>query len=112
MTLDEALRIGQMLVMFSMGALNLILFIKARSLKKLDAVEEKIDQQGRDAIEMDKRMSVLETTVKHMPTHNDLLGIRGELNQLNRTVSTVAERSTNTDRIVQLIQEHLMESKP
>jgi hypothetical protein len=57
----------------------------------------------------DKRISVLETTVEHMPTHGDMQSIQRELRDLNARVSGLDERSENLLDMVRTVQQHLLE---
>jgi hypothetical protein len=128
LTANDWIRLGQTLVMIASMALSVYLFLKARSTKatdelktgligfsaKLDGNDARMRQElqilvARDS-DMDKRLSVLETRVSHMPTHGDLQGIKNELSGLKSAVAAVDERSENILDMVQTIQKHLLEN--
>lgn len=61
-------------------------------------------------VDHERRLSIVESTLRHMPSHSDLLEIRGALGNLNAAVAAIGERSKTTHEMLQTIQEHLMES--
>lgn len=107
-------------------AVTVALYLRTRSTKVIDDLKRALsdgDSDLRTALEghasevattlrdHGHRLSVLETTVRHMPRHNDLIDIRRELSVLNGTVAAIEERSESTLEMVRSIQQHLMESK-
>lgn len=107
-------------------AVTVLLYLRTRSTKVIDDLRRALEGSDSDlrtaldghASEVattlrdhGHRLSVLETTVRHMPRHNDLTEIRRELSVLNGSISAIEERSQSTQEMVRSIQQHLMESK-
>lgn len=128
LSVHDWIKVAGILVLIANMGLSAYLFMKARSTKaiddltrshsllvgKLEGTEARTRQEiqllvQRDG-DMDKRLSVLETRVAHMPTHNDLAAIQMQLRDMSSDVATVIERSETTLEMVRSIQQHLVES--
>ena len=121
-SLDNVLRSVQIAVLLGSVGVNVWLWARGRNDKVLEALKAKDAEQSRLITDLTQatsshigslhtRVSVLETTVRHMPTHGDLQAIQRELRDINGTVSAVSERSEATLEMVRTIQAHLLESK-
>ncbi|MDC8012923.1 DUF2730 domain-containing protein [Tahibacter soli] len=128
-SLDNVLRSVQIAVLLGSVGVNVWLWVRGRNDKALDALKAKDAELSRqlgdtanttttqlvaltaNVAALGTRVAVLETTVRHMPTHNDLQAIQRELRDINGTVSAVSERSEATLEMVRTIQAHLLESK-
>ena len=121
-TVDNVLRSVQIAVLVGSVAVNIWLWARGRNDKVLEALKAKDAEQSRLINDLTQstsahvgslhtRVSVLETTVRHMPTHGDLQAIQRELRDINGTVSAVSERSEATLEMVRTIQAHLLESR-
>jgi acyl CoA:acetate/3-ketoacid CoA transferase alpha subunit len=129
-TVDQVLQLLQIVAIAASAVLNVYLYNRTRNstqmrehrkqMKKLEderragdaALHKRVDTISGDhlglASVLDRRVSVLETTVKHMPTHTDLTGIRAELANLNGNVAALGERSQSNNEMLHSIQRHLM----
>lgn len=124
---DTLLRLATLAVMMLSLIVNGFLYVRAADKKTLDVVrkdqrrgdaelKEQITslandwraKQARDG-EFQTRLSVVETQLKHMPTHGDLLAIRNEMRTLNEHVAAIGERSETTQSVLQSIQRFLLE---
>lgn len=125
--------LAQILAIVASAALNLYLFVKARNEKQITEIRK--ERRDGDAalhgrvdgvassirhethvlkgfqVDIDKRLSILETRVISLPTHNDLGGMRDNLSQLASDVSAITERSNATLATVHSIHKYLLESK-
>jgi len=130
MTLDQALRIAQVIAIFASGLLNVYLFFKTRNTTQMREHRGQISRLEKDRRDGDaklhqrietisgehkalgsdlvRRVSIVENTISHMPTHRDLTGIRDELSDLNGNVEALGERSKSNNEMLQSIQKHLM----
>jgi acyl CoA:acetate/3-ketoacid CoA transferase alpha subunit len=137
MTFDEFLRLAQVVAIAASAALNLYLFRKSRGAQDRKAAEAQVKQlqderrvgdsnlhKRIDAVskfandknlqsftrdmQLNKRISLVENTVAHMPTHADLTGIRSELADMNGNITALGERSKSNNEMLQSIQKHLM----
>lgn len=110
LNIDLALKIAQIAMLAASGGLSLYLFVRAADRRALEAISDQLPTMRAGAADMHTRLAVLETTVRHMPTHADLAGIQRELRELNSEVSALGERSETTLIAVRSIQGHLMET--
>lgn len=60
-------------------------------------------------LSLDRRVTQIEGNFKHMPTHDDLRRIETQLSGLNGEVSTLGERSERSNRMLEIIHEHLLD---
>lgn len=56
------------------------------------------------------RLTKLEARVDNLPTHRDLVDLRGDLQDVRDTVSTISGQMTTTVQMLRTIQEHLLEN--
>jgi len=123
---SDTLKLSHIAILLAILVFNVFLYQRTRSTKMAEDLKKALvegDADLRDLVDgyatrvgeslrdHGHRIAILETTIRHMPTHGDLLGIRGELNSLNGTVSALNERSETTHEMVRSIQQHLLESK-
>lgn len=129
MTMENALTALQILAIIGSSAVSLYLFRRAADTKALESVrgahqKASTELKGQMASlssdlrlaavrdgEMHARISVLETQMRHVPTHGDLMHIKNELRDVNGTLSAVNERSESTVEMVRSIQKYLLEHK-
>lgn len=124
LTLTEWLAMAQVGALGISVMLNLWLYFAVRSDSRWKAMFEAISQgDGQLAAELaridrhhgatqsviDRRLSVLETRVEAMPTHDDLTEILGQLSRIDRTLAGVGERSETTQESVRRIERYLLE---
>ena len=110
MDLTQIMPIAQIAAIVGSTAVSVYLFIRTADAKALASALEQIAALARSSTDQALRLAVLENTVRHMPTHNDLQAIQRELRELNSEVSALGERSETTLSAVRSIQEHLMEA--
>lgn len=102
------------------GVLNLYLFVKAKTDKRFedtnarvdeleDALSSAVTERKAHQAELHTRVSVLESQVEDLPTHNDLDKIRAELTSIRTSVATVEERSKIQLDGMRRIENHLLE---
>jgi len=126
---DNVLRVVQIAALLGSVAVNVWLWIRGRNDKAFEALRAKDADLGRQFNDLMQstaqqlvthtatdaalgtRVSVLEATIRHMPTHNDLQAIQRELRDISGSVAAVSERSEATMEMVRTIQAHLLESK-
>lgn len=127
--IDNALRLVQIAVLAGSVTVNIWLWQRGRNDKALESLkagdadlsrklselsvaagQHQVALTARDAA-LEMRVAVLETTIRHMPTHGDLQAIQRELRDLNGTVAGLSERSETTLDLVRTIQEHLLETR-
>lgn len=119
----------QILAILGSACVSLYLFRRAADTKALESVRSahskaSTELKGQMATlssdlrlaavrdgEMHARISVLETQMRHVPTHGDLMHIRNELRDVNGTLAAVNERSESTVDMVRSIQKYLLEHK-
>jgi hypothetical protein len=128
MSLEDILRIAQMVVTVASAALSVWLYV--RSADRATVTQLRKDQTDGDAAlagrlgglhselrlaatrdsDFHTRLSILETKMAHVPTHSDLMGIRNEMKDLNETIAAVNERSETTQEMVHSIHRYLLEN--
>lgn len=123
MTFDRFLEMGSAAAIVLSFALNLYLFLRARSDHRFDRINERVDRIAKglqDEItdrreqggKIERDHAVLAATVAGLPTHDDLSDIREELSTLARTLASVNQRSETTLNSVQRIESYLLERRP
>ncbi len=127
LTTSNLLTLAHVATMLLCMAVSVFLYRRTADTKALEAVREAHDRasgelktkmtaltqelrisSARDG-EMHTRISILETQMRHVPTHQDLILIKNELKDLNSTVAAVNERSESTVEMVQSIHKYLLE---
>ena len=122
MTLDMLLKIGSTAAIILSFALNLYLFLRAKSDDRFDRINERLDRIAKslsqevsdrraDFSRLEREHAVLEAVVKGLPTHDDLSEIREELTSQTRTLSAVNQRSETTLASVNRIEAYLMDRR-
>lgn len=76
---------------------------------RIDGLYDLVPQFNAKDADLHTRVSVLETQLRNMPTHADLVAINRCLATLSSELSAVSERSESTQDMVRSIQQHLME---
>jgi len=129
-TLDQWIRIAMTVATIVSAGLNVYLFYKTRNtteqrehrraMEKLESdrregdavLHKRIDRiSGEHQIvgaRLSGRVSVLETTIKHLPTQQDVTAIREDISELSSTVSGIGERSASNNQMLHTIQDYLM----
>lgn len=97
MTFEQLLQVGQVVVVACSAAVTLYVFQRARNDKRWEAQHERVDR-------LDSRMTAVEATLRHMPTHNDI-------DRLRQDISRLDERSATTLSSVRRIESYLLEKK-
>lgn len=97
MTFEQLLQVGQVVVVACSAAVTLYVFLRARNDKRWEAQHERVDR-------LDSRMTEVEATLRHMPTHNDM-------DRLRQDISRLDERSATTLSSVRRIESYLLEKK-
>lgn len=128
-TIENVLTALQILAIIGSACVSLYLFRRAADTKALESVRDAHTRASQElkgqmtslsndlrlaAVrdgEMNTRISVLETQMRHVPTHSDLILIKNELRDFNGTLSAVNERSESTVEMVRSIQKYLLEHK-
>ncbi len=119
---DIAYKLFSMLVVIISAALNVYLFIKSKQDKRFNSLQDRVITDENKLIEhkvsnnteiheIRMRVGMIESQIKQMPTHNDINEIHKRISDLANSMSTVAERSRNTDSAVNRIENYLMERK-
>ena len=103
-TMIEWLALAQVIALLGSGLLNLWLYLSMRHDTRWKAI-------GDAQTAIDRRLSVLETRVETMPTHDDLAEISGQLSRIDRSVGGIEERSASTQDAVRRIERYLLEKK-
>lgn len=125
LTLDQLLRILGVAATLLSAALNVYLFLKARSLRKVDALNtrvetvekdrrdgdarlhKRVDETNEKHLENVRRISVLETNVKALPTHEDISEIDAKLLAIKAELSANTSRTDTTLSLVRDINNFL-----
>ena len=79
--------------------------------RKMTALTQELRIASSRDGDMHTRISVLETQIRHVPTHQDLINIKNELKDVNSQLAAVNERSESTVEMVQSIHKYLLEHK-
>lgn len=108
--INQIMPLAQIAAIVGSTAVSVYLFIRTADAKALANALTQIEELDRSSVDQALRLAVLENTVRHMPTHNDLQAIQREMRELNSKVSALGERSETTLSAVRSIQEHLMEA--
>lgn len=91
---EQLLQIAQVVVVGCSAAVSMYVFWRTRTDKRWDAQTERINS-------LDARMSAVEATLKHMPTHADIDGVTHQ-------IARVDERSATTLASVTRIETYLL----
>lgn len=122
------LTVVQIAVTAGCAALSLYLFLRSADAKTLGGLRTSFERAAaeiknrvsaldseirlgavRDA-DLHTRVSVLESQMRDVPRHSDLLQIRNELKSIATQLATVDERSESQVEMTRSIQRHLLES--
>ena len=127
MNLANALIILQIAALLGSGALNVYLFMRARSKEWLAGITAAIDKVDRARLadhreamlaigvrekfdhDLDRRLVAVEKHLDAMPTHADLVALRRVVSQVSERLSAVDERSETVLEAVRTLQRFLME---
>ena len=93
-SVEQLLQIVQVVVVGCSAAVSLYVFWRTRTDKRWETQTERINS-------LDARMSAVEATLKHMPTHEDIDGMRDQ-------IARVDERSKSTLASVTRIETYLL----
>jgi hypothetical protein len=91
------------------AALNIYLFLRARSDKRFDEYDQSLAQYDQGQADIDRRLVKLETEFEGAPNHEDLKRIEDALGELGEGLATVKERSMNQLHSLRRIEDHLLE---
>jgi hypothetical protein len=127
--LDNALRVAHIAVMLLSVAVSVFLYLKLRDDKRFNEVHERMrqiefkhEQRGvesaqeaqrfreRDA-DLDRRLSVAETKLDNVPSHEDLAALHASVHSVGTQVAAIDERSEQTLNTVSQIQEWLLRNR-
>ena len=93
------------------GILSAVAFVWARLANKDKVTSERIEAIRKDINEQADRISIMETHLKHLPTHNDMALIHEKVNELNRCVSRVEGEFKQMNHGVRMIHQHLLQKE-
>ena len=99
----------QALAWIGSAALNIYLYLRAKSDKRFEEYDEALAQYDKGQAQMDRRLVKLETEFEGAPDHQDLKRIETALGVLNGDVATVKERSMSSLQSLRRIEAHLLE---
>lgn len=127
LTLDGWLKLLTFAVLIVSTLTNVVIYVKTRSDKRFDALGNAIaalsTQQREDSKALrqelrndfhalERRISIIEEWRKHVPTDEDLTRMQGGLADFARQLAAVDERSQSTLRVVNRIEQYLLEKRP
>lgn len=92
-----------------MSELQIILALMVVNLIGLLIIGLMHGSQARDTRRLDTRVTFLEAQVKNMPTHRDLLELRGDTAEMAESVAELNGRAETMTQMLRTIQEHLLE---
>lgn len=69
-----------------------------------------VSSQAKDNQRQDRSLTELESRVANMPTHRDLMELRGDLSKVVETVAVIRGQTQTMTQLLRTIQEHLMEN--
>ena len=120
MTLDLWLKVLNAVVIVGSVLINAYLFMKSKTderFAELDTALAEYDHAAHIEVaerkafdnELERRLVVIETEIRAMPTHDDLEEIHRALSNVRSDLATVNERSRGTLDGVRRIEQHLLE---
>lgn len=123
----DILSIAQVVVLLGSVAINIWLYLAARSDQRWKtmrseiadgdrAIAERVGNVDRDVssskAQFDKRLAILETTVSSLPKQGDIRQMRDQLAHIDKSVGALDERTEHTAEAVGRIEKYLLERKP
>lgn len=91
-----------------LGIVNLLLTwlnsSRQPTVQKLTELECDVEDQG-------KRLAKVENTIQHMPTKDDLTGVKIQLTEMIGSLRVVESELAATGRTMRRVEEHLMSEK-
>lgn len=120
--IDIGLKLMNISIVLLSAALNIYLFFKTKQDKRFTDIEDVMEDSDRriigetaqrheDVGKLVLRVTVLESRVNSMPTHDDISEIHKRISDLANSMSAVNERSSSTNSAVNRIERYLLENK-
>lgn len=87
----------------------LVLVLLVINLVGLLVVGMRVGGQSKVTQELNNRLTQLEAQVRFAPTHADLASLRVDINRMAEATATLAGQTETMARMLQTIQDHLLE---
>lgn len=108
MNLDSWLRILQMAVILGSVTINVALFVYSRRDKRFAEFEAKYSKSEAAQREFERRLTVIETHMQALPSHDDLQEIRDKLGNMGNVVAGIQTQAQATYESTRRIETHLL----
>lgn len=95
---------------FEMGAM-VVVAVYSWILSRTKANKTAIDGIASEVHGVQKRLTRLETDVKHLPSHHDMAALHEKVNGVSRCMENVRGELTGISRTLALIQQALLEDR-
>ena len=90
------------------AAVNIVLMIV--NVVGLAIIGLRVSGQATDSRVLERRLTMLESEVKHLPTHRDLIELRNGISEVVETVAELNGQAAAMTTLLRTIQEHLLEN--
>lgn len=109
------------LVLVGSVLINIYLWFKSKTDKRFELIANHasdanerllnaVSERKADVAGLDKRVSLIESRLETIPTHDDLNDIRKTVTDISGTVARIEERSNFTIDSMRRIERHLLDS--
>ncbi|MGO1072577.1 hypothetical protein [Lysobacter sp. CA199] len=109
MNLDSWLRLLQMAVILGSVIINVALFVYSRRDKRFADFEAKFSKSEGAQRDFERRLTVMETHIESLPSHDDLQEIRDSLAKVGVDVAGIKGQAQATYDSTRRIESHLLE---
>lgn len=92
-------------------ASTIIIALLVINLIGLLVVGASIKSQSQESRGLERRLTMLEAQVQTLPTHRDLMDLRGGMGKVMETVAQISGQTEAMTVMLRTIQEHLLESE-